>query len=40
MLEELIALGARKFVACGGAGVLDSSLAVGSIIVPTTPFQP
>jgi uridine phosphorylase len=39
MLEELIALGARKFIACGGAGVLDSSIAVGSIIVPTTAIR-
>ncbi len=33
-LERLIALGCRKFIACGGAGVLDSSIAVGHIIVP------
>ena len=35
LLEEVIALGGRKFVACGGAGVLDSSLAVGHVVVPT-----
>lgn len=35
MLEELIARGCKKFVACGGAGVLDSSIAVGELIVPT-----
>lgn len=34
MLEEVIALGGRKFIACGGAGVLDNSIAVGHIIVP------
>jgi uridine phosphorylase len=34
-LEEMIALGCRKFVACGGAGVLDSSIPVGHAIVPT-----
>ena len=34
MLELLIALGSRKFIACGGAGVLDSKIAVGHIIVP------
>ncbi len=34
MLEEVIALGGRKFIACGGAGVLDRSIAVGHIIVP------
>jgi uridine phosphorylase len=35
MLEELIALGCRKFIACGGAGVLDREIAVGRILVPT-----
>jgi uridine phosphorylase len=35
MLEEVIALGSKKFVACGGAGVLDATLAVGHIVVPT-----
>jgi nucleoside phosphorylase len=35
-LEELIAFGGRKFIACGGAGVLDSTLEVGSIIVPVS----
>lgn len=34
MLEELIALGCRKFVACGGAGVLDREIACGQIVVP------
>ncbi len=34
-LEELIALGFKKFIACGGSGVLDPSLHVGSLIVPT-----
>lgn len=36
MLEEVIALGGRKFIACGGAGVLDGSIAVGHIIVPVS----
>jgi uridine phosphorylase len=36
VLEEVIALGSRKFIACGGAGVLDGTLAVGHIVVPTT----
>ncbi|MHB8384823.1 MAG: nucleoside phosphorylase [Candidatus Binataceae bacterium] len=39
MLERLIALGCRKFIACGGAGVLDSSIAVGHIIVPTAAIR-
>jgi uridine phosphorylase len=34
-LDEVIALGGRAFVAVGGAGVLDSSLAVGHVVVPT-----
>jgi len=34
MFEEVIALGARKFIACGGAGVLDKEVAVGHIIIP------
>jgi uridine phosphorylase len=33
-MEELIALGCRKFVACGGAGVLDSDLALGHVVIP------
>jgi uridine phosphorylase len=33
VLEETIALGCRKFVACGGAGVLDRKIAVGHVIV-------
>src|SRR5947209_12591732 len=39
MLEEVIALGCKKFIACGGAGVLDGDLAVGHIIVPTTAIR-
>lgn len=34
MLEVAIALGCRKFIACGGAGVLDREIAVGHVIVP------
>ncbi|MBN1287679.1 MAG: nucleoside phosphorylase [Anaerolineae bacterium] len=33
-LEKMISLGVRKFVACGGAGVLDSSIAAGHVVVP------
>ncbi len=33
-LEEAIALGAKKFIACGGAGVLNKDLAVGHVVVP------
>lgn len=34
VLEELIALGGRKFIVCGSAGVLDSSVPPGKVIVP------
>lgn len=33
-LDELIAIGGRKFIACGSAGVLASEIAVGHLIVP------
>jgi uridine phosphorylase len=36
MLEEAIARGCRKFVACGGAGVLNKEIAVGHIVVPSS----
>ncbi len=35
ILEETVALGCRKFIACGGAGVLNKEIAVGHIIVPS-----
>jgi uridine phosphorylase len=35
ILEEMIALGCRKFIACGGCGVLDHEIPVGHLIVPT-----
>jgi uridine phosphorylase len=35
LLEEVIALGCRNFVACGGAGVLNRELALGHLVVPT-----
>ena len=34
-LEEVIALGGRKFIACGGAGVLNRELALGHLVVPS-----
>ncbi len=34
-LEELIALGGRQFIACGGAGVIIPEVAVGHLVVPT-----
>lgn len=36
LLEEMIALGARKFVACGGAGALDQRLTLGHILIPNS----
>lgn len=36
VLEELIALGARTVVACGGAGVLDRDIDVGNLVIPTS----
>jgi len=32
LLEEMIARGCRKFIACGGCGVLDKEIAVGHLI--------
>jgi uridine phosphorylase len=34
LFEEVIARGCRKFVACGGCGVLDNSLLVGHLVIP------
>jgi uridine phosphorylase len=36
ILEAVIAIGCRRFIACGGAGVLDKGIAAGHIIVPTS----
>jgi len=33
LLEEAIAFGCRKFIACGGAGVLNKDIAVGHLSV-------
>ncbi|NQU06688.1 MAG: nucleoside phosphorylase [Calditrichaeota bacterium] len=35
-MEEVIALGCRKFIAVGSCGVLDKEIAVGHLIVPTS----
>lgn len=35
-LEKVIALGCNKFIACGGAGVLDHNIQVGYIVIPTS----
>ena len=33
LLEEAIAFGCRKFIACGGCGVLEKGIGVGDLIV-------
>jgi uridine phosphorylase len=33
LLEEVIAFGCRKFIACGGCGVLEKDMAAGSLYV-------
>lgn len=35
-LEEMIALGCRDFIACGGCGVLNDTLGLGHVVVPAT----
>jgi uridine phosphorylase len=35
-LEEIISLGARKFIACGSAGVLDREISLGYLLIPTS----
>ncbi len=35
-LEELIALGCRQFIACGGCGVLNGDIGLGHVVVPAT----
>ncbi len=36
LFEEMIALGIKKFIVCGGAGVLRDDIAFGHIIIPTS----
>lgn len=33
LLEEVIAFGCRKFIVCGGCGVLEKEIAVGHLVV-------
>lgn len=39
MLEEVIAAGCTKFIACGGAGVLVPDVSVGHAIVPVSAIR-
>lgn len=39
VLEAAIARGGRRFVACGGAGVLDRSIGSGELTVPTAALR-
>jgi uridine phosphorylase len=39
LLEEMIARGCQKFVACGGCGVLDKEIAVGHLLVPVSAIR-
>lgn len=38
-LEQMIALGCRKFVACGSAGVLKPELNRGAIVIPSSAIR-
>jgi uridine phosphorylase len=35
-IEEISAMGCKKFIACGSCGVLQKEIAVGHLIIPTT----
>ena len=37
--EETIALGGKKFIACGGAGSLDARVGLGHVIVPDSAIR-
>lgn len=39
LMEETIAMGAKKFVIFGSCGTLDSSIDAGSLIVPTAAYR-
>ena len=39
VMEELIALGARAFLAIGSCGCLDAGIAEGHLIVPTAAYR-
>lgn len=39
LFEEVIALGCKKFIACGGAGVLDKNITAGHLIIPVAALR-
>ncbi len=39
LLEEVIALGCKSFVACGGAGVIVPGLTLGHVVVPNAAIR-
>ena len=39
LFEEVIARGCRKFIACGGCGVLDKEIAVGHLLLPAAAIR-
>lgn len=38
-MDELIALGCRKFIACGGCGVLDEQVSLGQAVIPVSAIR-
>lgn len=39
VMEWVIAYGAKKFIACGGCGVLDKDLNMGDVLIPTSAIR-
>jgi len=39
LLEEVIARGCKKFIVCGSAGVLDSAIVMGHLLIPTAAIR-
>ena len=39
LLEEMIVRGCKKFVACGGCGVLDKKITVGHLLLPVSAIR-
>ncbi len=38
-LDEMIAYGSRRFMACGGAGGLDKAVLVGHVVIPVSAIR-